>query len=134
MRNLSKLALLSLGFIAIGLSTITTGLTSTPVFADNEKNQKLSPKTECEVDTDIRDHNKDTVIGPIDLQCNSTNSNIRDSTVIQNLPSNGDFGSPTAVSTDPSYGDNNVPVDLSEVSLGISSSLIVPLLGLILNT
>jgi hypothetical protein len=67
MRNLSKLTLLSLGFIAIGLSTITTGLTSTPVFADREKNQKLSPKTEYEVDTDIRDHNKHTIVRPIDL-------------------------------------------------------------------
>ena len=69
--------------IAIGLSTITTDLTSTPVFADKEKNQKLSPKTECAVDTDVKDHNKNTAIGPIDLQCNSTNSNIKDSTVIQ---------------------------------------------------
>jgi hypothetical protein len=39
MRNLSKITLLSFVFIAIGLSTITTGLTSVPVFADKEKNQ-----------------------------------------------------------------------------------------------
>lgn len=39
MRNLSKITLFSFVFIAIGLSTITTGLTSVPVFADKEKNQ-----------------------------------------------------------------------------------------------
>ena len=39
MRNLSKITLFSFVFIAIGLSTITTGLTSIPVFADKEKNQ-----------------------------------------------------------------------------------------------
>ena len=39
MRNLSKITLLSFVFIAIGLSTITTGLTSVPVFAIKEKNQ-----------------------------------------------------------------------------------------------
>ena len=39
MRNLSKITLFSFVFIAIGLSTITTGLISVPVFADKEKNQ-----------------------------------------------------------------------------------------------
>ena len=39
MRNLSKITLLSFVFIVIGLSTITTGLTSVPVFAIKEKNQ-----------------------------------------------------------------------------------------------
>jgi len=36
---LALITLLSFVFIAIGLSTITTGLTSVPVFADKEKNQ-----------------------------------------------------------------------------------------------
>ena len=35
--------LLSFVFLAIGLSIVTTRLTSVPVFADKEKNQKLSP-------------------------------------------------------------------------------------------
>ena len=84
-----------------------------PALAD--KNQKLNPNTECEVNTDVTDHNKNTVVGPIDLQCNSNNSNIRDSTVIQNPPSNGGSDSLKVVSTDPSDEENNVPVDLSEI-------------------
>ena len=92
--------LVSFVFLAIGLSTITTGLTSVPVFADKDKNQKLSPKTECAVDTDVKDRNKNTAIGPIDLQCNSTNSNIRDSTVIQNQSPNGGFESFLVISTE----------------------------------
>ena len=35
--------LLSFVFLAIGLSIVTNRLTSVPVFADKEKNQKLSP-------------------------------------------------------------------------------------------
>ncbi|MFI5405707.1 MAG: Ig-like domain-containing protein [Nitrososphaerales archaeon] len=115
--------LVSFVFLAIGLSTITTGLTSVPVFADKDKNQKLSPKTECAVDTDVKDRNKNTAIGPIDLQCNSTNSNIRDSTVIQNQSPNGGFESFLVISTNPSDGDNNVPVDLSEIKVKFNKNI-----------
>ena len=45
------------------------------------------------------------------MQCNNTNSNIKDSTVIQNPPSNGDSEPPTVVSVDPNDNQNNVPLD-----------------------
>jgi hypothetical protein len=111
-------------FLAVGLLVLvfSTGIAwVTPVFADN--NQKLNPKTECEVDTDVTDHNKNTVVGPIDLQCNSNNSNIRDSTVIQNPPSNDGSDSLKVVSTDPSDGENNVPVDLSEIKVTFNKKI-----------
>ena len=87
-----------MGILATGLST--TFSTTSQVFADKKdcdknddnncndiaKNQKLTPKIECEIETEITDHNKNTVVGPNDLQCNSTNSNTRDSTIIQTPP------------------------------------------------
>ena len=115
-RNLSKLFLLSFGLIAIGLSTIIliTGLTSTSVFA---KNQNSTPKINCEIHIDAKDHLNNNNFGPTEQQYLNNSNNIKDSTVIQNPPSNGDFESPTVVSTDPSDGDNNVPADLSEIKV-----------------
>jgi len=126
-------------FLSIGLLALisTIGMTwGTHVYADNEcdknddnncnhteKNQKSSPKVECEVDTDITDHNRNTVVGPTDLQCNSSSSNIRDSTVIQNPPPNGGTDSLTVVSTDPSDGDNNVRTDLSEIKVTFNKKI-----------
>ena len=80
-------------FLSIGLVVLvfTIGMASgAPAFADQES----SPKVECKVDSEVTDHNKNTVVGPIDLQCNSTSSNIKDSTIIEAPPSNGDSGSP----------------------------------------
>jgi hypothetical protein len=111
-------------FLSIGLVLLvfTSGMAwGTPAFAD--KNQKLNPKTECEVNTDVTDHNKNTVVGPIDLQCNSNNSNIRDSTVIQNPPSNDGSDSLKVESTDPSDGDNNVPTDLTEIKVTFNKKI-----------
>ena len=108
----------------------------TPVFAVNncdknddnncshtEKNQKSTPKVKYNIDAEVSDHNKNTVLGPVDLQCNNSSSNIKDSTVIQNPPSNGNFEALTVVSTDPSDGDNNVPVDLSEIKVKFNKSI-----------
>ena len=109
-------------FVSIGLLALisTFGMTwGNDVFAD----QKSSPKVECDVDTDVTDHNKNTVVGPTDLQCSINSSNIRDSTIIQNPPSNGDFESLTVVSTDPSDGDNNVPTDLSEIKVTFNKKI-----------
>jgi hypothetical protein len=119
MRNLSKIMLLSFIFLAIGLSTLTTGLTSVPVFADKEKNQNSSPKINCEIHINAEDHLNNNDFGPNEQQCLNNSNNIKDSTVTQTSPgdNNGDFGSPTVVSTDPSDGDNNVSVDLSEIKV-----------------
>jgi hypothetical protein len=111
-------------FLSIGLVVLVfiTGMAWGPsAFA--YKNQKLNPNTECKVDTDVTDHNKNTVVGPVDLQCNSNNSNVRDSTVIQNPPSDGGSDSLKVVSTDPSDGENNVPVDLSEIKVTFNKKI-----------
>ena len=123
MRNLSKLFLPSFGFLAIGLSTITTGLTSVPVFADKEKNQNSSPKINCEIHIDAEDHLNNNDFGPNEQQCLNNSNNIKDSTVIQNPPSNGGTDSLTVVSTDPSDGDNNVPTDLSEIKVTFNKKI-----------
>ena len=109
-------------FLSIGLLALISNIGmswGTNVFAD----QKSSPKVECEVDTDINDHNKNTVVGPTDLQCSINSSNIKDSTVIQNPPSNGGTDSLKVESTDPSDGDNNVPTDLSEIKVTFDESI-----------
>jgi Chitobiase/beta-hexosaminidase C-terminal domain/Bacterial Ig-like domain len=133
MKNFLIRRLLPIGLLV--LVSMTGIAWIAPVFAENrcdnnddnncnqpEKNQKLSPKVKCKVHTDVADHNKNTVVGPIDLQCNSKNSNIRDSTVIQN-PSDGDFDPLIVVSTDPSDGDNNVPTDLSEIKVTFDENI-----------
>ena len=51
-------------FLAIGLSTITMGLTSTSVLADKEKNQNSSPKIDCEIHINAKDHLNDNDFGP----------------------------------------------------------------------
>ena len=58
-------------------------------------------------------------------QCLNNSNNIKDSTVTQNSPgdNDGDFDSPTVVSTDPSDGDNNVPTDLSEITVTFSEKI-----------
>ena len=109
-------------FLSIGLLVFISTIEmtwGTDVLAD----QKSSPKVECEVDTDINDHNKNTVVGPTDLQCSINSSNIRDSTVIQNPPSNGGSDSLKVDSTDPSDGDNNVPTDLSEIKVTFNKKI-----------
>ena len=58
----------------------------------------------------------------IDHTCNSNNSNIEDSTIMQN-PSHGDFESLAVVSTDPSDGENDVPVDLSEIKVTFNKKI-----------
>lgn len=78
-----KLIVLSSGLLALGLSTTMT--VAIPVFADKKdcdkndnnncndtkKNQKLSPKAECEIDTKIEDHSKKNDVGPTNLQCDT---------------------------------------------------------------
>ena len=123
MRNLSKLFLLSFGLIAIGLSTITTGLTSVPAFADKDKNQNSSPKINCEIHINAEDNLNNNDFGPNEQQCLNNSNNIKDSTVIQNPQSNGGTDSLKVVSTDPGDGDNNVPVDLSEIKVKFNKNI-----------
>ena len=55
--------------------------------------------------------------GPTEQQCLNNSNNIKDSTVIQNPPSNGGTNSFKVVDTNPSDGDNNVTTDLSEIKV-----------------
>ena len=63
--------------------------------------------------------------GPTEQQCQNNSNNIKDSTVTQTSPgdNNDDFTSPTIVSTDPSNGDNNVPPDLSQITVTFSEKI-----------
>jgi len=88
-------------------------LSGSNVFANSHKhkNQKNSPKIECEINS-IIDHNSDNNVIGNNQDCINNSPNIIDSTI--NGPSNnisGDFTSPTVVSTDPKDNANNVPVD-----------------------
>jgi Bacterial Ig-like domain len=123
MRNLSKIMLLSFVFLAIGLSTIMTGLTSIPVFADKDKNQNSSPKINCEIHINAEDNLNNNDFGPNEQQCLNNSNNIKDSTVKQNPPSNGGTDSFKVVDTNPSDGDNNVPVDLSEIIVKFNKNI-----------
>src|SRR4029077_8514064 len=95
------------------------------VFADKEKNQNSIPKINCQIHIDAEDHLNNNDFGPNQQQCLNNSNNIKDSTVTQTSPgdNNGDFGSPTVVSTDPSDGDNNVPVDLSEIKVTFDENI-----------
>ena len=109
-----------------------------PAFADNhchknhdkncshsEKNQNSSPKINCEIHVDAENHLNNNAFGPTEEQCLANSNNIKDSTVTQTSPgdNNDDFTSPTIVSTDPSDGDNNVPFDLSQITVTFSEKI-----------
>ena len=49
---------------------------------ETKKTQKSSPKAECDVDTDIKDHNKNSIVGPTDIQCNSNSQSLIDLSLI----------------------------------------------------
>lgn len=118
--------------IILTVSLIITGVNSTPsiftsIFADDKKcknnddnncnetkkkNQKASSKVHCEVDTEIKDHNKNTVVEPIDLQCNSNSQNLIDSN-IQPRDDDGEGGfPPTAITLDPTSGPAGTVVNV----------------------
>ena len=48
---------------------------------ENKKIQKSNAKADCEVDTEIKDHNKNSIAEPIDLQCNSNSQNLIESNI-----------------------------------------------------
>ena len=58
---------------------------------DSEKNQNSSPKINCKIHIDAEDHLNNNDLGPIKQQCLNNSNNIKDSTVTQNPPSNGDL-------------------------------------------
>ena len=91
----------------------------------SEKNQNSSPKINCEIHIGAQDHLNNNDFGPTEQQCQNNSNNIKDSTVTQTSPgdNNDDFTSPTIVSTDPSDGDNNVPPDLSEITVTFSEKI-----------
>jgi hypothetical protein len=127
--------------MTIGLNVAATTLTTT--FADdkdckknddnncneNKKIQKSSPKVECEVDTEIKDHNENSVVGPFDLQCNSNSQSLIDST-IQSSPSeddddNGGTSPPPSLTLIPDSGPPGTVINVfgsnfdSNVQVGI---------------
>ena len=123
-------------FLSIGLVFLVFTIAmawGAPALADNhchknhdkncnhsEKNQNSSPKINCEIHIDAEDHLNNNDFGPTEQQCLNDSNNIKDSTVIQNPPSNGGTDSFVVISTDPSDGDNNVPADLSKIKLTFS--------------
>lgn len=114
------------------VSLIITGVNSaastfTAIFADDKKcknnddnncneikkkNQKASSKVECEVDAEIKGHNKNSVIGPIDLECNSKSQNLINSNIeTRDNGSEGDFP-PTSITLDPTSGPSGTVVNV----------------------
>ena len=63
--------------------------------------------------------------GPTEEQCLNNSNNIKDSTVTQTSPGDNkdDFTSPTIVSMDPSNNANNVPSDLSQITVTFSEKI-----------
>ena len=59
---------------------------------DTKKIQKSSPKVECEVDTQIKDHNKNSIVEPIDLQCSSNSQSLIDTNIQSSPPDDGNIG------------------------------------------
>ena len=111
MSNAAKLAIVLFGLISVGLSTIMTA--SEVVYADkkdSKKNQKVDHKVECEIDID---HNKNSVVGPNNQQCDNDSISLIDSTLIQSSPDNGngDNIAPTVLSVDPNDNENNVSLN-----------------------
>jgi hypothetical protein len=110
--------------MAVGFNIAATTLTTT--FADDKvckknddnncnetkKIQKSSPKAECEVDTEIKDHNKNSIVGPIDLQCNSNSQSLIDSNI----------GSRTGDGIGGGDGGGNANIELSPTSGPIGTS------------
>ena len=80
---------------------------------ENKKIQRSSPKVKCEVDTEIKDHNKDSIVGPTDLQCNSNSQSLIDSN-IQSSPSDrdGDTFPPTTIALIPDSGPAGTVVNV----------------------
>ena len=63
---------------------------------------------------DAEDHLNNNDFGQTEQQCLNNSNNIKDSTVMQNPPSNGGTDSFEVVDTNSSDGENNVPTDSSE--------------------
>ena len=59
---------------------------------ENKKIQKSNAKAECEVDTEIKDHNKNSIVGPVDLQCNRNSQSLIDSNIQSSPPDDGNIG------------------------------------------
>ena len=131
MVNFEIRRLLSIGLVVLVFTTAMAW--GAPALADNhchknhdkncnhsEKNQNSSPKINCEIHIGAQDHLSNNDFGPNEQQCLNDSNNIKDSTVIQNPPSDGGFDSFIVVNTDPSDGDNNVPADLSKIKLTFS--------------
>ena len=108
----------------------------TPALADNhchknrdkncnqsEKNQNSSPKINCEIHLNAEDNLNNNDFGPNEQRCLNNSNNIKDSTVIQNSPSNGGTDSFTVVDTIPRDGDNNVSTDLSEIIVKFNKNI-----------
>ena len=80
---------------------------------ETKKTQKSSSKVECEVDIEIKDHNKNSIVGPTDLQCNSNSQSLIDS----------DIGSRTGDGIGGGDGDGNAKIEISPTSGPIGTSV-----------
>jgi hypothetical protein len=100
-----------MSLMIIGLNVAATTLTTT--YADDKnckknddnncneikKIQKSSPNVECEVDTEIKDRNKNSIVRPTDLQCNSNSQSLIDSNIQSSLDDGGGGNEPPPVIT-----------------------------------
>ena len=136
MVNLEIRRFLSIGLVVLVFTTAMAWGAPALALADNhchknhdkncnhsEKNQNSSPKINCEIHIDAKNHLNNNDFGPSNQQCLNNSNNIKDSTVIQNSPSNDGTDSFTVVDTIPRDGDNNVPTDLSEIIVKFNKNI-----------
>jgi hypothetical protein len=149
LRNPTTFTILFISLMVVGFN-VAAILTTT--FADDKdcrknddnncnetkKTQKSSPKAECDLDTDIKDHNKNSIVGPTDIQCNSNSQSLIDSN-IQSSPSgddndNGSTSPPPSLTLIPAsgppgtvinvFGSNFEPED--ELSITFDGEAVIP--------
>ena len=119
-KNLSAAALL----IFITVSAIIPF--STSVFAAKHCHKNcISSDFNCDTTSKVSKHSSHNKVGPTNLECNNNSTIISDSTITRstNGTNNGDFTSPTVVSTDPKDNDNNVSPDTKTLTVTFSENI-----------
>ena len=102
---------------------------------ENKKIQKSNANAECEVDTEIKEHNKNSVIGHIDLQCNSNSLNLIDSN-IQSRPgdTDGDTLPPTTITLSPDSGPAGTGINVFGTGFDGNGDVIISFDGNVVAT
>ena len=121
-------SMLFISLMAVSVTTITN------TFADdkdckknddnncneNKKIQKSNAKGECEVDTEIKDHSKNSIVGPVDLECNSNSQSLIDSNIQSSPPDDGNIGGDMPqITLEPNNGSSFSSVNVFGSGFGI---------------